>query len=75
LLVIAGSISEWVCHPAKSVAARNKELETLVIERARRSTGAGRVEALYRADALMHRSLHLDQVLQALVDVAVDIRR
>ncbi len=31
------------------------------------------LEALYRADERMHRHLHLDQVLQALVDVAVDI--
>jgi nitrate/nitrite-specific signal transduction histidine kinase len=31
------------------------------------------LEALYRADERMHRHLQLDQVLQALVDVAVDI--
>ncbi|MBL7200563.1 MAG: GAF domain-containing protein [Anaerolineae bacterium] len=31
------------------------------------------LEALYRADDRMRRYLHLDQVLQALVDVAVDI--
>jgi nitrate/nitrite-specific signal transduction histidine kinase len=31
------------------------------------------LEALYHADEKMHRHLHLDQVLQALVDVAVDI--
>jgi GAF domain-containing protein/HAMP domain-containing protein len=31
------------------------------------------LEALYRADEEMHRHLHLDQVLHALVDVAVEI--
>lgn len=32
-------------------------------------------EALYRADAELHRSLHVDQVLDALVTVATDILR
>jgi K+-sensing histidine kinase KdpD len=31
------------------------------------------LEALYRADAALHQSLHLDEVLQALVGVAADI--
>jgi GAF domain-containing protein len=31
------------------------------------------LEALYRADETLYRSLHLDEVLQALVDVAADV--
>jgi signal transduction histidine kinase/streptogramin lyase len=74
LLVIAGSISGGYVIRVKSIAARNKELQGLIDER----TGEidrrrQELDALYRADALMHRSLHLEQVLQALVDVAVDI--
>ena len=33
----------------------------------------GQLEALYRADEQMYRSLHLDQILHTLVDVAVSI--
>src|SRR5437762_8357368 len=33
------------------------------------------LEALYRADERMHRSLRLEEVLQALVDVATDVLR
>jgi nitrate/nitrite-specific signal transduction histidine kinase len=35
----------------------------------------GELEALYRADAELHRHLRLGEVLQALVDIAVDILR
>jgi signal transduction histidine kinase/streptogramin lyase len=58
----------------KSVETRNRRLEEIVnqrtgeIERRRQE-----LEALYRADEEMHRHLELDQVLKALVDVAIEI--
>ena len=39
------------------------------------STRMRELEGLYRADEALHRSLRLDQVLQALVDVVTDILR
>jgi signal transduction histidine kinase len=49
----------------------------LAMENARLHAQAARrtrdLEALYRADETLYRSLHLDQVLQALVDVASDV--
>jgi signal transduction histidine kinase/ligand-binding sensor domain-containing protein len=51
----------------RSIQARSRQLERHVKKR------TSQLEALYRAEEKMHRHLHLDQVLQALVDVAVDI--
>jgi ligand-binding sensor domain-containing protein/signal transduction histidine kinase len=57
-----------------SVQARNKELEEQIIERTRESEIRHKeLEALYQADGVMHRFLTLDPLLQALVDVTVDI--
>jgi ligand-binding sensor domain-containing protein/signal transduction histidine kinase len=57
-----------------SVQARNKELEEQIIERTRESEIRRKeLEALYQADGVMHHFLTLDPLLQALVDVTVDI--
>ena len=65
----------------RSIEARSRDLEQQVAERTRSLAERTReterrkqeLEALYRADAELHRHLNLDQVLQALVDIAVDI--
>jgi ligand-binding sensor domain-containing protein/signal transduction histidine kinase len=57
----------------KRVEARSRELEHQVGERTREIQQRNQqMEALYRAGEKMYRSLTLDQVLQALADVAVD---
>jgi len=50
-----------------ALAMENARLHGQAIQRSRD------LEALYRADEVLYRSLHLDQVLQALVDVATDV--
>jgi GAF domain-containing protein len=50
-----------------ALAMENARLHAQAIQRSRD------LEALYRADEALYRSLHLDQVLQALVDVASDV--
>ena len=50
-----------------ALAMENARLHAQTIQRSRD------LEALYRADEALYRSLHLDQVLQALVDVASDV--
>jgi GAF domain-containing protein/anti-sigma regulatory factor (Ser/Thr protein kinase) len=50
-----------------ALAVENARLHAEAIQRSRD------LEALYRADEALYRSLHLDQVLQALVDVATDV--
>lgn len=73
LLTMAHDITERV------IALRN--LEQQVEEEARTSAQLSRqaeisrrdLEALYRADEQLYRHLHLDQVLQALVDVVIDL--
>ena len=58
----------------RTIQARSRELEVQVrertseIERRRQES-----EALYRADEELYRHLRLDEVLQALVDITVDI--
>jgi ligand-binding sensor domain-containing protein/signal transduction histidine kinase len=53
----------------RSIEARSRRLEGLVEER------TSQLEAFYLAEEKMHRHLRLDQVLQALVDVAVEVLR
>ncbi len=53
-----------------ALALRTRELEERTQELERQDR---RLEALYRADEEMYRHLELDQVLKALVDVAVDV--
>ena len=72
----AGSVIGGYRLRIRSVEARSRELESQVEERTREmEQRTQELAALYRADEEMYRHLHLDQVLQALVDVAVDILR
>ncbi len=58
----------------RGIEARTRQLETLVDERTREIERRHReLEALYRADEALYRNLQLEQVLQALVDSAVDL--
>ena len=65
----------------RSIQARSRDLELQVAERTRTLAERTReterrkqeLEALYRADAELHRHLSLDEVHQALVGIAVDI--
>jgi ligand-binding sensor domain-containing protein/signal transduction histidine kinase len=76
LLVLVGSVIGGYRLRVGSVEARSRELETQVRERTSEiELRTQELEALYRADEEMLRYLQLDQVLQALVDVAVDILR
>jgi len=80
-LVLVGSVIGGYRLRVKNVEARTRELENQVEERThtleQRTYESERrrqeLEALYRADAELHRHLRLDKVLQALVDIAVDI--
>ena len=57
----------------KGVEARSRELETQVVERTHEiDQRRQEMEALYRADEELYRHLQADDVLQALVDIAVD---
>jgi len=81
VLLLLGSIIAAVRLRFRSIEAHSRELERQVTERTRSLAERNReierrkqeLEALYRADAELHRHLSLDQVLQALVDIAVDI--
>jgi GAF domain-containing protein len=50
-----------------ALAVENARLHAQTLRRSRD------LEALYRADEVLYRSLHVEQVLQALVDVATDV--
>ncbi len=65
LLLVAVMLGSYQLR-VRGLEARSRELEQKVTER------TSYLEALYRAEEQMHRHLQLDQVLQALVDVAVD---
>ena len=76
VLLVAGVVVGGYRVRLSSIRARSRELESEVeertyeIERRRQE-----LEALYRADAELLRHLRLDEVLQALADIAVDILR
>jgi ligand-binding sensor domain-containing protein/signal transduction histidine kinase len=80
-LVVLGGVAGGYRWRVRTIEEKNRELETLVEERTHALEERTReierrrqeLEALYRADAELHRHLRLDQVLQALVDIAVDI--
>jgi ligand-binding sensor domain-containing protein/signal transduction histidine kinase len=80
LIVLVGAVAGYRLR-VRSIEARSRQLETQVAQRTRelrqRTQELERrrqeLEALYRADAELHRHLGLDEVLQALVDIAVDI--
>lgn len=82
-LLVLATVTGGIRLRIRGVEARNRELEALVeartqaikqrnyeIEQRRQE-----LEALYRAGEIMSRHLVMDRVLQALVDVAVDILR
>jgi signal transduction histidine kinase len=57
-----------------SVQARNQELEEQIVERTKESELRRKeLETLYQADEVMYHHLNLDPLLQALVDIAVEI--
>ncbi|HEY73315.1 MAG TPA: GAF domain-containing protein [Thermoflexia bacterium] len=81
VLALVGGIIGGYRLRVRNVEAQSHALETLVEERTHALEHRTReseqrkqeLEALYRADAELHRHLRLDQVLQALVDITVDI--
>ncbi len=81
VLVLVGGVIAGYRLRVRSIEARSHELEKQVEERTRALAERTReierrkqeLEALYRADSELHRHLSLDEVLQALVDTAVDI--
>jgi ligand-binding sensor domain-containing protein/signal transduction histidine kinase len=80
-MVLVGAVIAFFRLRVRNIEARSRELERLVQERTQTleqrtdeiEQRRQELEALYRADEQMHRHLQLDQVLQSLVDVAVDI--
>ena len=80
LTLLAGALTAYRIR-VRSIEARSRDLALQVAERTRTLAERTRVaerrkqelEALYRADAELHRHLSIDEVLQALVDIAVDI--
>jgi ligand-binding sensor domain-containing protein/signal transduction histidine kinase len=73
-LVIVGGVFASYRVRVKSIQARSQELEVLVEHRTHEiDQRQQELEALYHAEEKMHRYLQLEQVLQALVDVSVDI--
>ena len=74
VLMLASSAIGGYQLRVKSIEARSRELETQVSERTHEiERRRQELEALYSADAELYRHLRLDEVLQALVDIAVDI--
>ncbi|MBL7065099.1 MAG: GAF domain-containing protein [Anaerolineae bacterium] len=74
ILVLAGSLIGGYRLRVRSVEARSRELENQVEERTHEiEQRTQELEALYRADEELYRHLRLDEVLQVLVDIAVDI--
>ncbi len=58
----------------RSVISHNRQLENQVVERTREiDQRRQELEDLYSADEVLYRNLNLDQVLQALVDSAVNL--
>jgi len=73
-LVLVGGVIGGYRLRVRSVEARSRELEIQVEERTHEiEQRTQELEALYRADEELYRHLRLDEVLQALVDIAVDI--
>ncbi len=68
-VVLAGGAVGGYRLRVRNIEARSQLLEGLVEER------TSQLEAFYLAEEKMHRHLRLDQVLQALVDVAVEVLR
>jgi ligand-binding sensor domain-containing protein/signal transduction histidine kinase len=74
LLLLVGALIGGYRLRVRSIEERSRELEVQVAERTREiERRTQELEALYRADEEVLRYLELDQVLETLVDVAVDI--
>jgi ligand-binding sensor domain-containing protein/signal transduction histidine kinase len=74
LLALVGSAIGGYRLRVRRIETRSDELETQVRERTYEiEQRRQELEALYRADVELYRYLDLDRVLQALVDIAVDI--
>lgn len=74
VVVVTGSVIAGVRFRVRSIEARSQELENLVDERTQEIEQRTReLETLYRADEELYRHLQVDEVLQSLVDIAVDI--
>ena len=74
VLALGGGVLGVYRLCVRGVVARNRALERLVALRtAELERHSQELESLYRADEQLSRYLRLDQVLQALVDTAVEI--
>jgi signal transduction histidine kinase/ligand-binding sensor domain-containing protein len=73
-LVILGSFVYRVRQRVRNAEAHSKELEILIDERTSQiERRTNELEALYSADAELHRHLDLEELLEVLVGIAVDI--
>jgi signal transduction histidine kinase len=76
LFIVAPEIRQFNEHDVQFLSSIGHQIG-IAVENAQHLIQAEQrmqeLEALYRADERMHRHLRLDEVLQALVDVAVDI--
>jgi nitrate/nitrite-specific signal transduction histidine kinase len=76
LFIIASDLRQFTEHDVQFLSSIGHQIG-IAVENAQHLIQAEQrtqeLEALYRADERMHRHLRLDEVLQALVDVAVDI--
>jgi signal transduction histidine kinase/ligand-binding sensor domain-containing protein len=73
-LVILGSFVYRVRQRVRNAEAHSKELEMLIDERTSQiERRTNELEALYSADAELHRHLDLEELLEVLVGIAVDI--
>jgi nitrate/nitrite-specific signal transduction histidine kinase len=78
LFIVAPDVRQFTEHDVQFLSSIGHQIG-IAVENAQHLIQAEQrmqeLEALYRADERMHRHLRLDEVLQALVDVAVDILR
>jgi nitrate/nitrite-specific signal transduction histidine kinase len=76
LFILASDVRQFTEHDVQFLSSIGHQIG-IAVENAQHLMQAERrmqeLEALYRADERMYRHLRLDEVLQALVDVAVDI--
>jgi ligand-binding sensor domain-containing protein/signal transduction histidine kinase len=72
-VVFAGVVAGYRIR-VRGIEARSAELENLVEERTQEiEQRTNELETLYRADEELHRHLQMDEVLQTMVDIAVEI--
>jgi signal transduction histidine kinase len=74
VLVLIGGVIGGYRLRVRSIERRSQELEEQVEERTREiERRTQELEALYQADEELYRRVHLEEVLQTLVHIAVDI--